>query len=564
MARKTTFNEPSRQVVQTVEDQHKYDTPTFRRLNVYAQPGNYFVTPSTADANTLALALMEAAPTLAVLNHGINKEYHESKVAEGQAAALKDLGLPEEDKEKFSWFSSPSFKKGYESVNSLIAGMEDSQKLKADFEADPNRNNMTTQEWVGQWMQKNQPKGVSGDYMNGWNQQVLPELKAITLQGAQDKVSDGMALVNQKKTDAFKATIEAGWTPETAAKLKLSLQGDGTAENPGLVAMNNGDWDREFIKQVDTYINAGGDPEKARQALKWAKDKRPDGTPGIYYKPGMAKVIDDLEDKAYSVAIQKNNLQENMDRIGRGGDQQKDINDILTTALDKGVDSGFKALNQAVKTNPELWSPGLRMATMEKLRRIQTLKKGDGDGSATTAYDAGLVSRAIKGEIGSDEIADLVANQKIKPGLAGTLMSYTTRADKMDKTIFKTPAYSQGLMLLQSLPERPAQNIPDPDGSIARSMAARKALAIASYNQEVAKSPDADPNTLARNIHKSESQFMAEDRAIKDPYFDMYVPKYPSREAFMQALSNNSVKPGVDVKREGQHWNWLQSQGKGK
>lgn len=564
MARKTTFNDPSRQVVQTVEDQHKYDTPTFRRLNVYAQPGNYYVTPAQTDANTLAISLMEAAPTLALLNSGINKEYHEAKVAEGQALALQEIGLPEEDKKKFSWFSSPSFKKGYESVSSLIAGLEDSQKLKADFEADPNRNTMTTQEWVGQWMKKNVPQGVSGDFLSGWNQQVFPELKAITLQGAQDKVSDGMALVNQKKTEAFKATIESGWTGEAANKLKLTLQGDGTSENPGLMAMTNGDWDREFIKQVDTYINAGGDPEKARQALKWAKEKRPDGTPGIYYKPGMSKVIDDLEDKAYSVAIQKNNLQEGADRLGRGGDQKKDIDTILTTALDKGASAGIKALNQAVKANPELWSPGLRMATMEKLRRIQTLNKGDGDGTPTTALEASLVSRAIKGEIGSDEIADLVASQRIKPGVAGTLMSYTTRANNMDKAIFKTPAYSQGLMLLQSLPERPSPLTPDPDGSLARSMAARKALAIASYNEEIANNKDADPNAIAKNIHKSESQFQAEDRAAKDPYFNMYVPKYATREEFMQALGNNNVKPGVDVKKEAQHWNWLNSQGKGK
>lgn len=562
MARKTTFNDPSRQVVQTVEDQHKYDTPTFRRLNVYAQPSNYYVTPASADAGTLALSLMEAAPVLAMFNHGINKEYHDAKAAEGQAAALRDIGLPDDQKEKFSWFSSPSFKRGYDSVNSFIAGVEDSQKIKVDYETDPERNSMTTQEWIGNWMRKNQPQGVSGDFIEGWNKQVLPELKGIALQGAQDKVADGMALVNQKKTDAFRAAFESGWNPDTASKLKLTLQGDGTKENPGLVAMNNGDWDREFISQVDSYINSGGDPEKARQALKWAKEKRPDGTPGIYYKPGMAKVIDDLEDKAYSVAIQKNNLQENMDRIGRGGDQKKEIDDILTVALDKGAASGFQALNKAIKTNPELWSPGLRMATMEKLRRIQTLSKGDGDGGDPIAFSK-LYSQALRNGMSREEVADLMDKGVIKRQQADALLAASNRGDNRDRAVFRTNEYQRARATIEALPTAPPPTTPDVDGSIAATMRLRRQLALTSLDEELVKNPDADPNVLATNIHKSESAFLSSG-AMSNPYMNMYVPKYPTREAFMQALGSNSVKPGVDVKKESQHWNWLQSQGKGK
>lgn len=562
MGRKTTYNDPARQIVQTSEDQHKYDTPTFRRLEVNAQPVNMFITPNyTEQANSLSLALAEAAPSLAIFAHGAAHEAHQDAFQRGQTARLGESDVDPKDSQALSIFSSPSFKKGYMNLAGFQKGQELEGQMLADYETDPSRNAMTTQEWTSQWLKKNVGDVGDSAYAAGLNEKLVPAVKAVWKQGVTDKVADLTADVNQKVTNAFQGTIKNGWTPEAAAQLKLTIQGDGTENNPGIGGMSNSDWDRTIIKQVEQYINAGGDPDKAVQVLKWTKEKRPDGTPGIYYKAGMAKVIDDLEDKAASVFIQKNTLQENLDRIGRSGDQKGEIDGILTMALDKGVGAGFKALDQAVKANPELWSPGLRMATMEKLRRIQSLKKSEDGGEGSSPAYAGLISKAIKGELGSDQIADMVASGQIKPGQAGTLMSYTTRASSMDKAIFKTPAYEQGLMTLKALPERPPQTVPDVDGSIARSMALRKSYAIAAYNEELANNPGANPASIADNIHKSETKFFNENRYTQDPYFKMYVPKYNSYQEFKQALQDNKVKPGVDVNKETQHWIWLQSQG---
>lgn len=565
MPRKTTFNDPSRQVVQTVEDQHKYDTPTFRRLQVNAQPTNYYVTPAYTDqANTLAAALVEASPTLAIMQQGAFKNFHEEKFVEGQAARLAEGNIDPKDSKELGFFTTNSFQRGYMSLAGFQSGQQAAEELQAAWDTDPERNSMPTQDWIANWMKKNAPASTDGAFLEGFNKQVIPVANNLIGQGVKDKLAGVRAAVNEKVTGIVTNGINQGWNADVANQIKTELQGDGTPDKPGIVGMSNGDWDKTFIDQVSAYINSGGDPEKARQALKWTKEKRPDGTPGIYYKPGMAKVVDDLMDQAYSVTIQKNNLEENMDRIGRSGDQKKHIDTILTTALDKGVASGFSALNKAVKENPELWSPGLRMTVMEKLRRIQTLSKSvDGEGDGNSPAFAKLISQAITGDLTTEQIADMVGRGQIKVGQAGQLMSYTTRANSMDKAQFKTPAYNQGLMTLQALPERPPATVPDVDGTIGRNMALRKAYAIANYNDEVAKNPNADPTTLADNIHKSETKYFNEGRYTNDPYFKMYVPKYPSRQAFIQALESNAVKPGVDVKKESQHWNWLQSQSKG-
>ena len=206
------------------------------------------------------------------------------------------------------------------------------------------------------------------------------------------------------------------------------------------------------------------------------------------------------------------------------------------------------------------------MATQEKIRHIQLLKKNPGgDGGDNTPAYANLVSRAIKGEIGTEEIADLVQKGSIKVGQAGMLMSYTTRGNSMDRSQFKTPSYMQGLSMLQGLPEKPPATMPDVDGSVGRTLALRKSLAIASYNEALMNDPKADPTAIAENIHKSETKFFNDPNgAISNPYFKMYVPKYKSREEFMNALQTNTVKPGVDVEAEKKQWNYLYTQGKGK
>lgn len=554
MGRKTSFNDPARQIVQTSEDQHKYDTPTFRRLEVNAQPVNMFVTPNvTQQANTLALSLSEAAPALAMLNMSVNHQYHDSKIAEGQAAAFKDIGLPEEDKQKFSWFSSPSFVRGYDSVSSMTAGMEDRQKLKADFAADPERNTMTTQEWLGNWMRKNQPQGMSGTYINGWNQEMLPEVKAITLQGAQDKVADGVALVNQKKNEAFKATIDDGWNPESADKLKITLQGDGTKDKPGLVAMTNADWDREVLAQVDQYIEAGGDPDKARKVLTWAKSKRPDGTPGIYEKPGMAKVVNDLWDKAYSVSLQKTRLEESMDREGRIGDTADAYRSILEVAKTNPA-AARKQLEASDKANPGLWNPGRYLSTMKLINEFDTVRK-HGQGEGNSAALTKLVVEYGNGKIDADAGLDALTQGQINLSQYSHFLSLTGAMSKKVKEIYKTPQFEDAQRTLNAIPREPGQDTFDLSGKIKSAYRANYDGAVIELRQRVAENPQADPMVIANEI-KDRRLKLVDSGALRDPGYVDYVSKYQTKEAFLKDYDAGKIDANTKS-MEIKYWQWM-------
>lgn len=553
MGRKATFNDPARQIVQTVEDQHKYDTPTFRRLQINATTTNNYVTPDyKGQAGALSAALAESMPTLALTAALVAGKANEGEKARGEAARLGEAGLDPEQSQALHWYSSSDFQKGYMEAVGVEKGQIAKDKLLADWDADPNRNTVPTNEWTNNWYKEN-TKGLSGDALITFNKEVSPSLMKIANQGATEKINDVTASVYQQRYNILtKDWTDGNWSPDQAKKRQEELK------------LSNTDFDELQIKVLDQFARQGDNPEAARKALSVMRENRPDGTPGIAFKANIVKTgwVEHMSTQIDQWAVAKTNAREAADKGARTEEQRKVQDSIFSTAIDKSPEAAMKQLNQARKENPDLWSPGIWMATQEKLRHIQLLKKTPGDGNGSTAEDAVLISKAIKGELSTDAIADLVANQKIKPGMAGTLMNYTTRANNMDRTQFKTPAYLRARSLLESLPSAPSMGTPDVDGSIRATMSARRQLAITSLDEEMLNNPGADPNVLAQNIHKGELAF-AKD-ASQQPYLNMYVPKYKSREEFMQALQSNTVKPGVDVQKESQQWNWLYSQGKGK
>lgn len=551
MPRKTTFNDPSRQIVQTSEDQHKYDTPTFRKTYVNAQPVNTYVTPAyTEQANTLAAAFVEAAPGLGMLQQSVMKQYHEEAYTKGEAARLAEGNIDPKDSKELGFFTSPAFQRGYMSLAGAQSGQEAAEQLKADWDTDATRNSMPTQEWIAGWMKKNSPGATDGSYLEGFNRQVIPVANSLIGQGVKEKLDLTRAAVNEKVTGVIRGAINQGWNNDVAAQIKADLQGDGTPEKPGIVGMSNGDWDKEVLTQVNQYIEGGGDPEKARQALKWTKEKRPDGTPGIYYKPGMAKVVDDLMDKAYSVSIQKDNLNEAMDKVGRGDDQRAAKDQVLGLAISGKPQEAIKELNKLRKENPELWTPGVWMRTMERIRNIQHLSKspgGDGEGGNSPEFSR-LVGQAIRGELSTDDIATLVESGKVKPGQSGTLMSYTTRASSLDKAIFKTPAYQRGRGLIEALP---SANDVGMEGDYYKQ---RKAVALAQFDEEVANG--ASPVDVAEKIHRTEKESFKRGVRV-DEYERKYIPKYKTPSEFMQALQQGKVTDPNMIKQETSYWQWL-------
>lgn len=559
MGRKATFNDPVRQVVQTSEDQHKYDTPTFRRLQINANPVNNYITPNpNADANILALALLEAAPALTALSGNLAKSSGDDAYAKGQAQAIEEMGLPDEEKKTFSWFTHPRFKDGYDSVGGFTGGTEAKEKMAADYEADPNRNNMTTQEWVGQWMRTNQPKGVSGAYLESWNKQVMPAVGAVLKQGAVDKAADGLAMVNQKITDAFQTTIKAGWTAETADKLKLTIQGDGK-DNPGLGGMNNADWDRNVIKQVEQYINAGGEPEKAQAVLAWTKEKRADGTPGIYYKSGMAKVIDDLSDKANTVWLNKKATEERLDVEGRTTNQSSIFDTAERQAVGGNLAAATKTLKQAY-ANGEISFKGFLRKQQELQQVTHALKLGDGTGGSKMGEKDfnNTYSDALEGKLSTADITGMLRNQKISKAQADQLLGAEGRAASSENALYRVPEYKRASSYIEGFAGY--KGITDDETNTYKM---RGAVARAEFAEWAANNPDKKDQFAekAKQIVATETKFI-KDRGVtsENVMQKNYYPKYPNPQAAYQAIMvDKTEKDPYVLRNEQDYWMWRTS-----
>lgn len=562
MGRKATFNDPARQIVQTSEDQHKYDTPTFRRLQVNANVTNQYITPNTkADASALTLAFAEAAPSLALLSQNLAKSSGEDAYAQGQAKAIEEMGLPDDEKKAFSWFTHPRFKDGYDSVGGFTSGTEAKAKMEADYESDPNRNNMTTQEWVGQWMQNNKPKGVSGAYVESWNKQVLPAVGSIIKQGATDKAAEGLALVNQKITDAFQATIKNGWNAESADKLKLTIQGDGK-DNPGLGGMNNADWDRNVIKQVEQFINAGGEPEKAQAVLAWTRTDRKDGDktiPGIYSKPGMAKIIDDLSDKANTVWLNKKSIEERLDVEGRNGNQTAIFDSAERQAVGGNLAAATKTLKQAY-ANGEISFKGFLRKQQELQQVTHALKLGDGTGGSKMAqkdFD-NTYADALEGKLSTNDITVMLRNQRISKAQADQLLGAEGRAASSENALYRSPEYKRASSYISGFAEY--KGITDDETNTYKM---RGAVARAEFAEWAANNPDKKDQWAdkAKAIVATETKFI-KDRGVtsENVMQKNYYPKYPNPQAAYQAIMvDKTEKDPYVLRNEQDYWKWRSS-----
>lgn len=280
MARKSTQNNPVRQIVQTSEDQHKYDTSTFRRMEVNARPVNTMITPSQSAAAGLALSFAEANPELGRLMQTAFAAKNEEDYAQGQAARVKESGLNPEESKELGFFSSPAFQRGYMTMAGVEAGQKATEQMLVDWESDPQRNGMTTNEWIANWMKKNASGISDGAYTEGMMKTLTPTINSLVTTGAKEKIDDIRNAKNANVTNILQADFRKGWTPELEKQRKAEMQAS--------YGMSNKEFDDYLLSSVEQYINKGDDPEGAKRVLKSFYNPREDGTPGIAYKESVA------------------------------------------------------------------------------------------------------------------------------------------------------------------------------------------------------------------------------------------------------------------------------------
>lgn len=549
MPRKSTQNNPVRQIVQTSEDQHKYDLPTFRRMEVNARPVNTFITPAQSDAAGLALAFAEANPELGRLMQTAFAAKNEEDFYQGQEARLKESGLAPTESKELGFFSSPAFQRGYMTLAGVEAGQKAKEQLLVDWENDPQRNSMTTNEWVSAWMRKNTSGISDGAYTEGMMKTLIPTVNELTTLGAKEKIADIRDAKNSNITNILQADFKTGWTPELMTKRKEEFK---TA-----YGMSNKEYDDYLLSAVEQYINKGEDPEGAKRVLNSFYKPREDGTPGIAYKESVAnssKSIEKLLIAADAVAIQKANAQEGADKIARTEAQRNLEAEVLNLAIDKGAGAAFAKLNAARKGDPNLVSPGFWDSLGTRIRHINSVKKsGDGEGSGSSEFNT-AAAKAIRGELDEVEIANGIG-KGWNAAQAGQLLSFASRGRSVDKALFQSPDYKSGLGLINALPTQAPPTTPDIDGSIGTALRTRRELARVAYDDAVAKGDS--PIEAATRIQKTEELFR-KNGMLTDPTFQIYYSKYKSFADFDAAVRNGTVDPKARD-QELAYWKWATS-----
>lgn len=549
MPRKNTQNNPVRQIVQTSEDQHKYDTSTFRRMEVNARPVNTFITPSQSAAAGLALSLSEANPEFGRLMQTAFAAKNEEDFYQGQAARLKESGLSPSESKEMSFFSSPAFDRGYMTMSGVQEGQKATAQLMADWESDPTRNDVTTDVWIANWMKKNTSGIDNGAYNEGLMKTLMPALNELTTTGAKEKIAMVRDAKNANITAILQNDFKNGWTPELMKQRKSEFQ--------AAYGMSNKEYDDYMLSSVEQYINKGDDPEGAKRVLNSFYNPREDGTPGIAYKESVAnssKSIEKLMTAADAVAIQKANAQEGADKIARTDAQRSLEAEVLNLAIDKGGNAAFAKLNAARKSDPNLVSPGFWDSLGSRIRHISSVKKGEGgEGGGGTAFNV-AASQAIKGQLDESQIADGIG-KNWNVAQAGQLLSLASRGRSVDKALFQTPEYKRGAGIIGALPTKAPDTVPDTNGTIGTALRTRRELAMVAFDDAVAKGES--PIEVATRIQKTEEIYRS-NGAMNDPSFQIYYSKYKSFADFDAAVQNGSADPKTKA-QELAYWKWVAS-----
>ena len=549
MARKSTQNNPVRQIVQTSEDQHKYDTSTFRRMEVNARPVNTMITPSQSAAAGLALSFAEANPELGRLMQTAFAAKNEEDYAQGQAARVKESGLNPEESKELGFFSSPAFQRGYMTMAGVEAGQKATEQMLVDWESDPQRNGMTTNEWIANWMKKNASGISDGAYTEGMMKTLTPTINSLVTTGAKEKIDDIRNAKNANITSILHNDFKVGWTPELMKQRKSEFQ--------AAYGMSNKEYDDYLLSSVEQYINKGDDPEGAKRVLKSFYNPREDGTPGIAYKESVAnssKSIEKLMTAADAVAIQKANAQENADKIARTDAQRSLETEVLNLAIDKGAGAAFSKLNAARKADPNLVSPGFWDNLGTRIRHIGNVKKSDGEGGGgmgNTAYNQLYAKYMVDG--GSvEELQNLILSGKITRAQSVELRNAAAGFGKMDNAVFKTTDFRNAMTTIEALPDK---GILETQTDILK---ARKARARVEFINWVRDNPNAKDQfeAKAQAIYNTEYKF-GKDAVIEQAGQKNYYPKYKNPiDAYNAIEVNKTEKDPYVLRNESDYWEW--------
>lgn len=530
MARDTNFNNPARQVIQTNEDQRKYDLPTFRRMEVNAQVRNQYVEPTSNNALVLATSLAAASPGITQWLAVKGREKDEEETQKGMQARNAAGDLTDEQATELAKVSSSGYQKGYMRLHGYLAGKEDATKLQTDWQADPERNGISTDEWIKNWYAKN-TKGLSdGDFLTTYNKEVLTEADKLRAIGRDEKVASVIQATDGAVTQYIKEKILSG-------EFNRDVFEGASTDAQKIWGISKGKFDDLALAATNQIIEEGKNPTPAKVALSVFKENKSDGTPGLAYKGKMLAdgTIDQMVRKADQISIQSLEYEDKAARLGREKDREEGMKAVFTEMLvNNNPEKGRQMAIALIKNNPKLFDSKEILQTMSTINT--QMNKVETTGMKVNALS--FLSKAYDGDLTINDVARGVESGKISFSQAPTLIGAIKAYDAKDNALFKTPEFQAGDRLLNSI--QPPRNGLDIDGSVKLKFDERRIQDQLALKQYV-KGGGKDPLKFAQDLHKTEMQYLQSGNT--DDEITYFVPTYPTKAAMTQAIEGGLVIP---------------------
>lgn len=279
-----------RQVIKTIEDQHKYDMPDQRRLFVTADYVNMPVATPTSGLNKLASALAEVKPQL--MDYFANKEADANAQDFEQGKLAKMQGLSAEE------IQGEYRKRGYEFQTHFLAGEDLGSKLEADIvNKDPEADFNT---WYQQWWQDNaQGAPNNPEFLNIFNRGFSQSLtKART-----HDITERTKLERDKQDSVATESMYRAISEIRGKKLPITTDDWQALKNDMQPGYSNQQTDILFFNAIERYALENSDID----SLNVLYEKRGGGVvPALIDNPKYTQKIRQLREQV----ITKFNAQE--------------------------------------------------------------------------------------------------------------------------------------------------------------------------------------------------------------------------------------------------------------
>lgn len=330
-----------RQVIKTIEDQHKYDMPDQRRLFVAADYVNMPMATPYSPLTKLAEALAEVKPE--IMDYAANKTAEKNKELFEQGK-VEAYGNVDETIIKNEWQ-----RKGYLTTKGFLNGEDYGSRLMEDWKAankeieDPEGGGLKTvgfDEFYQDWWKKNATAltGRSAEFLNTFNKSFGKYVAAT--RDKHNEYSSKLRLDQDEATatDHAYRIMEQTRTEQFGVSTPFSIYDlEATAQ--------------ELKTLYPTFTNARIDELLYGAAKKWAEDSgdaeilsvfkenHSDGTPGLH-----AKKLDDtnrfssrIDNDINTIASQKWTMQKRAEEVAKTG-REKAREEIYRTMFTGNAD----------------------------------------------------------------------------------------------------------------------------------------------------------------------------------------------------------------------------------